>query len=134
MRTIESESFPVVDEAGIVGARQRARGHATKVGLGLVSQTKLVTVVSELARNMVDYGGGGLVTIEQLDNHGRAGVRVRFEDQGPGIEDLELAMQDGYTTGKGLGQGLPGSKRLVNEFTIESQPGQGTRIMVIQWT
>ena len=82
---------------------------------------------------MLEYGGGGLVTIERLDNHGRAGVRVRFEDQGPGIEDLELAMRDGYTTGKGLGQGLPGSRRLVNEFAIESQPGQGTRIMVIQW-
>lgn len=133
MRTIERESFPVNDEAGIVSARQRARGHATKVGLGLVSQTKLVTVVSELARNMVDYGGGGLVTIEEVDHHGRGGVRVCFEDQGPGIADMELAMRDGYTTGKGLGQGLPGSKRLVNEFEIASQPGQGTRVVVIQW-
>ncbi len=133
MRTLNTETFAVRDEAGIVFARQRARSHANGVGLGLVSQTKLVTVVSELARNMVDYGGGGTVVIEEVEQGGRAGVRVRFEDQGPGIPDLDLAMRDGFTTGKGLGQGLPGSKRLVNEFAIESRAGEGTRVVVIQW-
>jgi serine/threonine-protein kinase RsbT len=133
MRTISRETFEVRDEGGIVSARQRARSHATKLGLSLVGQTKLVTAVSELARNMVDYGGGGTVTIEELDNHGRGGVRVSFEDRGPGIPDVDQAMQDGYTSGKGLGQGLPGSKRLVNEFEIASRPGEGTRVVVTQW-
>lgn len=132
MRTLKTESFAVRDEPGIVFARQRARSHATGVGLGLVSQTKLVTVVSELARNMVEYGGGTVV-VEEVEQAGRAGVRVSFEDRGPGIPDLDLAMRDGYTTGKGLGQGLPGSKRLVNDFAIESRVGEGTRVVVIQW-
>lgn len=133
MATLDREVFEVRDEPGIVAARQRARTHAARVGLSLVGQTKLVTAVSELARNMVEYGGGGSVTIEELDVHGRRGVRVAFEDRGPGIADLELAMRDGYSSGKGLGQGLPGSKRIVNEFEIVSRPGEGTRVVIVQW-
>lgn len=133
MTTLDREVFEVRDEAGIVASRQRARTHAATVGLSLVSQTKLVTAVSELARNMVEYGGGGVVVIEELDNHGRRGVRVSFEDKGPGIADLELAMRDGYSSGKGLGQGLPGSKRIVNEFEIASREGEGTRVVIVQW-
>jgi serine/threonine-protein kinase RsbT len=133
MRVIESETIEVWNEAGIVTARQRARSHAVKTGLSLVSQTKLVTVVSELARNMVDYGSGGTVVIEEIEHQGRKGVKVSFEDQGPGIPDLESAMRDGYSTGKGLGQGLPGSKRLVNEFEIVSRVGEGTRVVITQW-
>jgi serine/threonine-protein kinase RsbT len=133
MGSNEIETIEVMNESGIVVARQRARSHAVELGLSLVSQTKLVTVVSELARNMVDYAGGGMVTIEKVTNLGRQGIRIRFEDTGPGIADLSLAMQDGYSTGQGLGQGLPGSKRLVNEFEITSRVGEGTRIVVTQW-
>ena len=133
MTTLDREVFEVRDEPGIVASRQRARTHAARIGLSLVGQTKLVTAVSELARNMVEYGGGGIVTIEELDAHGRRGVRVSFEDNGPGIADLELAMRDGYSSGKGLGQGLPGSKRIVNEFEIVSRPGEGTRVVIVQW-
>jgi serine/threonine-protein kinase RsbT len=133
MGTREIDAVDIRGESGIVTARQKARGYAMEIGLGLVSQTKLVTAVSELARNMVDYAGGGTVIFERVEHHGREGIRIRFEDNGPGIPDLNLAMQDGYTTGKGLGQGLPGSKRLVNEFEIDSQVGRGTRVAVTQW-
>jgi serine/threonine-protein kinase RsbT len=133
MRTLEIDTLDIRSESGIVTARQKARSHAMEMGLGLVSQTKLVTAVSELARNMVDYAGGGTVIFESIEHHGRVGIRIRFEDNGPGIPDLKLAMQDGYTSGKGLGQGLPGSKRLVNEFEIESRVGEGTRVAVTQW-
>jgi serine/threonine-protein kinase RsbT len=98
-----------------------------------VDQTKLVTAASELARNTVVYGGGGTMTLEKLENGLRVGLRLVFEDKGPGISDIQLALKDGFTTGGGLGLGLGGAKRLVNEFEIESKPGQGTRISITRW-
>ena len=102
-------------------------------GFSLVDQTKMVTATSELARNAVDYGGGGIVLIEVLDEGARTGLRLTFDDHGPGIADVEQALTDGYTTGNGLGLGLGGSRRLVNEFDIESSPGKGTVVTVVRW-
>jgi serine/threonine-protein kinase RsbT len=106
---------------------------AIESGLSLVDQTKIITAASELARNTLDYGGGGKVEVEVLDAGGRRGVRLTFEDKGPGIADIETALKDGYTTGKGMGLGLGGAKRLANEFWIESQPGEGTKIVIARW-
>lgn len=117
----------------VVSVRQHVRARAVQVGLGLVDQTKIVTAASELARNTLDYGGGGTVTLSTVDDGIRRGVRLVFEDQGPGIADLQLALKDGYTTGNGLGLGLSGAKRLSNEFTIESVLGSGTRISIARW-
>jgi serine/threonine-protein kinase RsbT len=116
----------------VVRVRQRVRALAVQAGLSLVDQTKVVTAASELARNMVDYAGGGSVDLELLAGV-RSGVRLTFEDQGPGIKDIEAAMRDGYTTGGGLGLGLGGAKRLCNEFKLESTPGAGTRIVCARW-
>jgi serine/threonine-protein kinase RsbT len=113
--------------------RHRVRAIAAEVGFRLVDQTKLVTAASELARNTFIYGGGGASIIEIVENVGRKGIRVTFEDSGPGIADLELAMKDGYTSGAGLGLGLSGAKRLSNEFEIHSTPGEGTRVMILRW-
>jgi serine/threonine-protein kinase RsbT len=109
------------------------RHFAVAIGFGLVDQTKIVTAASELARNTLDYGGGGTVLLETLQVGGRRGLRLTFEDQGPGIPDLEMALKDGFTTGKGLGMGLSGAKRLANEFEIESVVGEGTRITIVRW-
>jgi serine/threonine-protein kinase RsbT len=109
------------------------RTRAVAAGLGLVDQTKIVTAASELARNTLDYGGGGTARIELIESGSRRGVRLTFEDSGPGIPDLELALKDGYTTGGGLGLGLSGARRLSNEFTIESKPGEGTRVTIARW-
>jgi serine/threonine-protein kinase RsbT len=117
----------------IVMARQAVRTMAIETGLGLVDQTKIVTAASELARNTVDYGGGGSVTLEIVENGGRKGIKLTFEDSGPGIADLNLALTDGYTTGTGMGLGLSGSRRLVNEFDLWSKPGEGTRVTVTRW-
>jgi serine/threonine-protein kinase RsbT len=117
----------------IVRVRQAVRSHAVKIGLGLVDQTKIVTAASEIARNTLDYGGGGLMSLETVTNGNRAGIRLTFEDQGPGISDVELALKDGYTTGTGLGLGLSGAKRLSNEFDIWSRPGEGTRVTITKW-
>lgn len=117
----------------VVLARQAVRGLAVQCGLGIVDQTKIVTAVSELARNTVDYGGGGTLTMEIVDSNGRKGIRLTLEDQGPGIADITLALTDGYTTGTGMGLGLSGSRRLVNEFDIWSKPGEGTRVTVTRW-
>jgi serine/threonine-protein kinase RsbT len=106
---------------------------AISAGLGLVDQTKIVTAASELARNTLDYGGGGSATVDMLRNGTRVGVRIVFEDQGPGIPDVEQALRDGYTTGKGMGLGLGGARRLCNEFAIASTPGRGTRITIARW-
>ncbi len=133
MKTTELEALRVADEAGIVSARRLARDHAVRLGFSLVNQTKLVTAVSELARNMVVYAGGGIVRIEEIASGMRRGLRITFQDSGPGIQDIELAMRDGYTTGGGLGQGLPGSKRLVSEFTINSRVGVGTTVTITHW-
>lgn len=119
--------------ADIVQARQAARALAVELGFSLVRQTKLVTAVSELARNMLEFGGGGTARQELLDNGVRPGIRITFEDQGPGIADISQAMTDGYTSFNGLGLGLGGSKRLVDEFQILSQVGQGTCVTIIMW-
>lgn len=132
MSIVLEETIPVASEADMVVVRRRVREVATQAGLSLVDQTKLVTAASELARNTVIYGGGGTLQLQSL-NGPRTGVRLIFADNGPGIPDLELALRDGYTTGKGLGLGLGGSKRLVNEFEIESKLGEGTRVAVTRW-
>jgi serine/threonine-protein kinase RsbT len=112
--------------------RRRVREVSGQLGLSLVDQTKIITAASELARNTIIYGGGGSMLIQTL-NGPRVGLRLTFEDQGPGIPDIELALRDGFTTGSGLGLGLGGSKRLVNEFDIVSRPGEGTRITITRW-
>src|SRR5579864_8943864 len=120
MALLKHETLQVRSSADIVGVRQAARSWAAELGFGLVDQTKLVTAASELARNTVDYGGGGTVRFEALNDGARRGLRLIFEDRGPGIPDIDLALKDGYTTGSGLGLGLSGSKRLVNDFEITS--------------
>ena len=117
----------------VVRMRAAVRQAAIAQGLSLVDQTKVVTAASELARNALDYGGGGAVDIELVQNGVRPGVRLTFVDRGPGIADIEQALKDGYTTGGGLGLGLGGAKRLSNEFSIVSQPGAGTRIVIVRW-
>ena len=113
--------------------RQQVRAWAVEQGFGLVDQTKIVTAASELARNTLIYGGGGTVRLEALNDGTRKGLRLTFEDHGPGIPDIELAMKDGYTTGTGLGLGLSGAKRLCNEFEIHSKAGEGTRVTITRW-
>lgn len=117
----------------IVRARQTVRNWAIRQGFSLVDQTKIVTAASELARNTLDYGGGGEVHVRALQEGLRRGLRLTFIDQGPGIPDIELALKDGYTTGSGFGLGLGGARRLVNEFEIASKPGEGTRITITRW-
>ena len=133
MAVIKVETVPLQSSEDIVRVRQAVRAWAVELGFGLVDQTKIVTAASELARNTVDYGGGGQVKFESLNDGMRRGLRLTFEDQGPGIENLELALTDGYTTGGGLGLGLSGARRLSNEFSIDSSPGQGTRVMIARW-
>ena len=127
------ETLDIRSSADVVSVRQAARALAERVGFSLVDQTKLVTAASELARNTIDYGGGGSVRLELVENGVRRGVRLTFEDQGPGIADLALALKDGYTSGGGLGLGLGGARRLVNDFNIESSPGAGTRVTIARW-
>jgi serine/threonine-protein kinase RsbT len=117
----------------VVAIRQAVRQRAVELGFNLVDQTKIVTAASELARNTVQYGGGGTVTIEALENLGRRGLRLTFADEGPGIADIEQAMKDGFTTGGGLGLGLSGARRLSNDFQIDSRPGHGTRVTITRW-
>ena len=118
----------------VMAVRQEVRAWAIAQGLSLVDQTKIVTAASELARNTLQHGNGGTALLEALQNGARKGLRLTFEDQGPGIADLTLALRDGYTTAQGLGLGLGGSKRLVNEFDIWSRQGEGTRVTVTRWT
>jgi len=133
MAVLRHEIMAVRTENDVVHVRQVVRQWAVNLGLGLVDQTKIVTAASELARNTVAYGGGGTLCIEALQDAGRAGLRLTFEDRGPGIANLALALTDGYSSGTGMGLGLGGSKRLVNEFDIWSQPGEGTRVTVTRW-
>jgi serine/threonine-protein kinase RsbT len=124
---------PIHSSEDVVRVRQVTRERAVAQGFSLVDQTKLVTAASELARNTLEYGGGGEVSVETLNDGSRKGVRLIFSDRGPGIENIELALKDGYTTGSGLGLGLSGAKRLSNEFEIDSKPGEGTRVMIARW-
>ena len=132
MTVVSTESVPVRSEPDVVTVRRRVREVASQLGLSLVDQTKIITAASELARNTIIYGGGGSMQILTL-NGPRTGLRLTFEDNGPGIPDIELALRDGFTTGSGLGLGLGGSKRLVNEFEIDSRLGEGTRITITRW-
>lgn len=133
MSETKRETLPLKTSSDVVLARQRVRQLATEMRFTLVDQTKLVTAASELARNTLDHGKGGSVSIEQVGVGARTGLKLVFEDQGPGIPDIQMALKDGFTTGNGMGLGLGGSKRLVSEFSIESAPGKGTRITVIRW-
>ncbi|MCW5976577.1 MAG: anti-sigma regulatory factor [Bryobacteraceae bacterium] len=129
----KASEIRVASQDDVVVVRQAVRARAVEIGLNLVDQTKIVTAASELARNTVVYGGGGTVLLESLLDGGRRGLRLTFEDRGPGITDIEKAMQDGYTTGVGLGLGLGGARRLVSEFHITSRPGEGTQVRVTKW-
>lgn len=132
--TVESrEVYGINSDADVVRVRQSARALAVSAKLSLVDQTKLVTAVSELARNTLVYGGGGSATVETVTAGTRRGVRASFADSGPGIEDVSLALTDGWTSGTGLGLGLPGAKRLVDDFDLQTRPGAGTTVSIIKW-
>ena len=133
MPTVRSESLELRSSSDVVSVRQAVRTWAIEAGFSLVDQTKMVTAASELARNTVDYGGGGTVRLELITEGNRRGLRVAFEDQGPGIADIEKALTDHYTTGNGLGLGLGGARRLVNEFNLSSKLGEGTRVVITRW-
>lgn len=133
MTAQDVECLELREPEDIVLARQAVRRRAVALGFGLVDQTKIVTASSELARNTIDYGGGGSVSIESVRNGIKTGLRLIFEDHGPGIHDIEQALTDGYTSGQGMGLGLGGARRLSHEFNIESTPGVGTRITMLRW-
>jgi serine/threonine-protein kinase RsbT len=133
VREGESRTLPILAEDDVVRARQFVRGRALEMGFSLVEQTKLVTAASELARNALVHGGGGEMRVSGVNDMGRSGIRLEFIDSGPGIGDVDLALRDGYSTGTGLGLGLSGSRRLVNDFQIESNPGVGTRVTITKW-
>ncbi len=133
MTVVNRSVLPIKSQEDIVRVRQATRESAVAQAFSLVDQTKLVTAASELARNTLDYGGGGTAAIELLSEAGRRGVRLTFEDRGPGIPDVERALSDGYTSGGGLGLGLGGARRLSNEFNIHSVVGEGTRIVIARW-
>ena len=130
---LQTETICVAASGDIVAVRHAVRRQAVNIKLSLVDQTKIVTAASELARNMLIYGGGGEVTLEVLREGVRHGLRAHFVDAGPGIPDINLALRDGFTTGNGMGLGLGGAKRLVNEFSIESTVGKGTRVTITRW-
>ncbi|MBE8991840.1 anti-sigma regulatory factor [Nostoc sp. LEGE 12450] len=129
----KTETLNIQSSGDVVLVRQAVRQLAVEIGFGLVDQTKIVTAASELARNTLDYGGGGTVKLETLQEGRRRGLRLTFEDRGPGIPDIDLALKDGFTTGSGLGMGLSGAKRLTNEFEIQSAVGEGTRVIIVRW-
>jgi len=133
VQTEKYEAVPIVVDDDIVKVRQRVRDWAVGIGFSLVDQTKLVTAASELARNTLVYGLGGTMLLETVVNDTRRGLRLTFEDRGPGIADVQLALKDGYTTGNGLGLGLSGAKRLSQDFQIDSAPGKGTRVVIGRW-
>jgi serine/threonine-protein kinase RsbT len=133
MTALRRETLPIKSSADVVVARQLVRSAAAELGFSLVDQTKMVTAASELARNTLDYGGGGSMHLEVLNENPRKGLRLVFEDQGPGIPDIQMALKDGFTTGNGLGLGLGGTRRLVNDFDIQSKVGEGTKITIARW-
>lgn len=134
MTVRSSGTQPIHIEQDVVLARQTARKLATECGMRLIDLTKMVTAVSELARNTMVYGGGGDMDWQILDEDHKVGLRLTFRDEGPGIADIKLAMTDGWTSGSGMGQGLTGAKRLVQEFELDTEPGKGTRITITRWT
>ena len=131
--SLSKETMKVYKEPEVVLLRNRVKEYAVKIKMGLVNQTKLITAVSELARNMLRYAGGGEVVVEVVTRGRENGVRLLFVDKGPGIADIALAMKDGYTTAKSMGLGLPGAKRLVSEFNIASEVNKGTTVTIIKW-
>ena len=133
MTLLSSETMHIVREQDVVLLLSRVREHSARAGLQLLNQTKLLTAASELARNMLRYANGGQATIEALRNNARSGLKITFLDEGPGIPDIQQAMRSGFSTGNGLGLGLPGARRLVNEFDIQSKPGKGTCVTISQW-
>jgi serine/threonine-protein kinase RsbT len=133
MAVVRHEELPLASGEDVVRARRVVREWAVSVGFRLVEQTKLVTAASEIARNVVTHGGGGRVRLEALNDQYKQGLRLVFEDQGPGIADVEQALKDGFTTGGGLGLGLGGARRLVEEFSIHSAVGKGTTVTLTQW-
>lgn len=130
---LNKDSLEIIREQDVVPFRNRVREMAVKTGMSLVNQTKLITAASELVRNMLKYGGGGKATIEVVSKGRENGIRLTFIDKGPGIKDIQQAMKDGFSTGKSLGLGLPGTKRLVSEFDIQSEPGKGTTVTITKW-
>lgn len=130
---MNKDTMKIEKEQDVVPFRNRVKEYAVKIGMSLVNQTKLITAASELVRNMLKYGGGGQTLIEVISEERNSGIRLTFQDKGPGIKDVALAMKDGYSTGKSLGLGLPGAKRLVNEFDIKSKAGEGTIVSIIKW-
>lgn len=129
-----TESVPIRSSEDVVRMRQWVRARSVEMGFNLVDQTKIVTAASELARNILEHGGGeGNVHLDLITNNSRNGIRLTFEDKGPGIADIEQALKDGFTSGSGLGLGLGGAKRLVNEFQIASRSGEGTRVTITRW-
>jgi serine/threonine-protein kinase RsbT len=133
MLTTRANTLQIRVSDDVVRVRQEVRARSVEVGMSLVDQTKIVTAASELARNTLEYGGGGECRIEPIQDGGRRGLRLTFEDQGPGIPDVDLALKDGWTSGKGLGLGLSGARRLSNEFEIHSKVGEGTRVVIARW-
>ena len=133
MVTLNKELMSITREVDVIPFRNRLKEYAVKIGMSLVNQTKIITAGSELARNMLKYAGGGKVTIEVVSKGRENGIRLVFADDGPGIKDISLAMKDGYSTAKSLGLGLPGTKRLVSEFNIESVVGKGTTVTITKW-
>jgi serine/threonine-protein kinase RsbT len=129
----KTDRLPILSSTDIVLIRQAVRKWSGELGFSLVDQTKMITAASELARNSLDYGGGGFVHFEIIQDGLKRGLRLTFEDQGPGIPDIEQALSDGYTTGKGMGLGLGGARRLVNLFEIDSRVGEGTRVTIVRW-
>lgn len=130
---LNKDKMQIEKEQDVVPFRNRVKEYAVKIGMSLINQTKLITAASELVRNMLKYGGGGVAVIEVVSQGRDTGVRLTFQDKGPGIKDLALAMKDGYSTGKSLGIGLPGTKRLVSEFDIKSEVGAGTTVTILKW-
>lgn len=133
MVTLNKETMSITREVDVIPFRNRLKEYAVKIGMSLVNQTKIITAGSEIARNMLKYAGGGNVTIEVVSKGRENGVRLIFRDEGPGIKDIALAMKDGYSTAKSLGLGLPGTKRLVSEFNIDSVIGKGTTVTITKW-
>jgi serine/threonine-protein kinase RsbT len=130
---LNKDNMTIQKEQDVVPFRNRVKEYAVKIGMSVVNQTKLITAASELVRNMLKYGGGGVVLLEVVSEGRDTGIRLSFRDKGPGIKDITLAMKDGYTTGKSLGIGLPGAKRLVSEFDIKSEVGTGTTVTILKW-
>jgi len=130
---LKNETLPITSFNEVIRVRQLVRSWATELNFSLVDQTKIVTATSELARNTLEHGGGGQMSAEMVENGPKKGIKLTFQDDGPGISDLELVLKDGYTSSGGMGLGLSGSKRLVNEFEIKSEPGRGTTVTIIRW-